>query len=106
MGEAIKKVWQSELSNEKLKRYHEKYKIPSNCLFIFESAYDGLHISKPSKAHDVKLQKHIRTQDIPDSAKKIILASWSTTTKNRYNTTYRKWQDFVVRETLITLNQL
>ena len=30
-GEAIKKVWQSELSKDKLKRYYEKYKIPYNC---------------------------------------------------------------------------
>ena len=30
MGESIKKVWQSELRKEKLKRYHEKYKIPTS----------------------------------------------------------------------------
>ena len=30
LGEAIKKFSQSKLSNEKLKRYHEKYKIHSN----------------------------------------------------------------------------
>ena len=34
LGEAIKKVWQSELSKDKLKRYREKYKIPSNCLYL------------------------------------------------------------------------
>ena len=34
LGEAIKKVWQSKLSDEKLKRYHEKYKIPSNYLYL------------------------------------------------------------------------
>ena len=61
LGEAIKKVWQSELSKDKLKRYHEKYKIPSNCLYLKVPMMDSEiyhHISKPSKAHDVKLQKH------------------------------------------------
>ena len=60
LGEAIKKVWQSELSNEKLKRYHGKYKIPSNCLYLKVPMMDSEiyhHISKASKAHDVKLQK-------------------------------------------------
>ena len=32
LDEAIKKVWQSELSKDKLNRYQEKYKIPSKCL--------------------------------------------------------------------------
>ena len=61
MGEAIKKVWQPELSKNKLKRYQEKYKIPSNCLHLKVSRMNSEiyhHISKPSKAHDVKLQKH------------------------------------------------
>ena len=40
------------------------------------------------------IEQHIRTQDIPDSAKETILSSWKTITKNRYNTTYRKWQEF------------
>ena len=40
------------------------------------------------------IKQHIRTQDIPESVKEIILASWRTTTKNRYNTTYQKWQGF------------
>ena len=39
------------------------------------------------------IEQHIRTQDIPDSAKETILSSWKTITKNRYNTTYRKWQE-------------
>ena len=59
LGETIKKVWQSELSNEK--RYHEKYKIPSNSLYLKVPMMDSEiyhHISKPGKAHDVKLQKH------------------------------------------------
>ena len=61
LGEAIKKVWLSELSKGKLKRYHGKYKIPSNCLYLKVAMMDSEiyhHISKPSKAHDVKLQKH------------------------------------------------
>ena len=40
------------------------------------------------------IEQHIRTQDIPESAKEIILVSWRTTTKNRYNTTYWKWPEF------------
>ena len=40
------------------------------------------------------MKQHIRTQDILESAKEIILVSWRTTTKNRYNTTYWKWQEF------------
>ena len=40
------------------------------------------------------LSKKNRAQDIPESTKEIILASWRTTTKNRYNITYRKWQEF------------
>ena len=40
------------------------------------------------------IEQHIRTQDITELAKEIILASWRTTTKNRYNTTYGKWQEF------------
>ena len=61
LGEATKKVLQSELSNEKLKRYHEKYKIPSDCLYLKVPMIDSeiyQHMSKPSKAHHVKLQKH------------------------------------------------
>ena len=61
LGKVIKKVWQSELSKDKLKRYHEKYKIPSNCLYSKLPMMDSEiyhHISKPSKTHDVKLQKH------------------------------------------------
>ena len=61
LDEAIKKVWQSELSKDKLKPYHEKYKIPSNCLYLKVPLIDleiFHHISKPSKAHDVKLQKN------------------------------------------------
>ena len=61
LGEAIKKVWQSELSKGKRKRYHGKYKIPSNCLCLKVPMMDSQiyhHLSKPSKAHDVKLQKH------------------------------------------------
>ena len=61
LGEAIKKVWLSELSKGKLKQYHGKYKIPSNCLYLKVAMMDSEiyhHISKPSKAHDVKLQKH------------------------------------------------
>ena len=57
----LKRFWQSELSKDKLKRYHEKYKIPSNCLYLKVPMMDSEiyhHISKPSKAHDVKLQKH------------------------------------------------
>ena len=54
-------TWQSELSKEKLKRYHEKYKIPSNSLHLKVRMMDSEvyhHISKPSKAHDIKLEKH------------------------------------------------
>ena len=40
------------------------------------------------------IEQHIRTQDILESVKGIILASWRITTKNRYNTTYRNWQEF------------
>ena len=61
LGEAIKEVWQSELSKNKLKRYYEKYKIPSHCLYLKVPMMDSEiyhHISKPSKAHDVKLQEH------------------------------------------------
>ena len=51
LGEAIKKVSQSELSKDKLKRYHEKYKTPSNCLYLKVPIMDSeiyQHISKPS----------------------------------------------------------
>ena len=61
LDEAIKKVWQSELSKDGLKRHNEKYKIPPNCLYLKALMMDSEiyhHISKPSKAHDVKLQKH------------------------------------------------
>ena len=61
LDEAIKKVWQSELSKDELKRHNEKYKIPPNCLYLKVLMMDSEiyhHISKPSKAHDVKLQKH------------------------------------------------
>ena len=61
LDEAIKKVWQSELSKDELKRHNEKYKIPPNCLYLKMLMMDSEiyhHISKPSKAHDVKLQKH------------------------------------------------
>ena len=61
IGEAIKKVWQSELSKEKLKRNYEKYKVPFNTLYLKVSIMDSEinhHISKPSNTHDGKLQKH------------------------------------------------
>ena len=61
LDEAIKKVWQSELSKDELKRHNEKYKISPNCLCLKVLMMDSeiyYHISKPSKAHDVKLQKH------------------------------------------------
>ena len=51
LGKAIKKVWQSELSKDKLKRYHEKYKISSKCLYLKLLMMDSEiyhNISKPS----------------------------------------------------------
>ena len=59
LREAIKKVSQSELSKEKLKRYHETYKILSSCLYLKVPDSDFYHyISKTSKAHDVQLKKN------------------------------------------------
>ena len=51
-------------------------------------------VPKPKASSIPFIEQHIRTQDIPESAKEIILASWRITTKNRYNTKYRKWQEF------------
>ena len=59
LDETINQVWKSELSKEKRKRYHEKK--TSNFLYLKVSMMDSEiyhHISKPSKTHDVKLQKH------------------------------------------------
>ena len=61
LGEAIKKVLQSELSKDKLKWHLEKYKIASNCFYLKVPMMDSeyyRHMSKPSKAHVVKLQQH------------------------------------------------
>ena len=52
------------------------------------------------------MEKHIRTQDIPESAKEIILASCRTTTKPDTTQHTGNGRNFIVRETLIAINEL
>ena len=40
------------------------------------------------------IEQHIRTQDITESSKEIIMASWRTATKTKYHIMYQKWQEF------------
>ena len=67
------------------------------CLYIlFSSIQLNLEDTIKNKQRIIIpfIEQHIRTQDKPESEKEIILASWRITTKKRYNTTYRKWQEF------------
>ena len=71
MGKVFKKVWQSKFSKGKLKQYHDKYKTPCNSLYLKVPMMDSeiyYHISKPSKAHDVQLQKHQKNIVIASTA--------------------------------------
>ena len=42
------------------------------------------------------IEQYIQNKELPQTAKDILLSSWRNSTKDRYASTYRKWEQFCI----------